>query len=406
MHIRTEGVPLHLKFLADDLIDAIKSGSSTTNVLTHSPTSFRRYVDAQIETMASIPQIIQHPVLLRLFSVLAVALGPLSEQDIQAITDITVFDLKVLPHSIARWFVITDAGSLNEYSFTHPLIAVEFRRALGRMAEDARSTLISYCRSWRRTASVYALRYYPEHLLEAQKLDLQSKDELYHLARNADFSALQAQEAVDLPLRTLQMALRGAMDTDDASGMAEFLLRHAFRVSAFGAESPIAVLNRSGLERAWTLISVFATKHAVLWALLLALLLNRSGRQAEAARWLERLKKQRIAELPLVETLIAAYLLAKLSNDNWPAVEQIYIRLLNDDRRRTLAVWLTQERLYFPATAVARSIRDEKICIETAVNTAESPNRLSKRVRPFTMRHCSNCALLSIPSRNGIAARP
>ncbi|MEQ8758002.1 MAG: hypothetical protein RID09_31400 [Coleofasciculus sp. G1-WW12-02] len=80
--------------------------------------------------------------------------------------------------------------------------------------------------------------------------------ELYELARNQEFVTAQRQhlpEQPDLPLKTVQIALSGAAETDNAGGMAEFLLVHAERVMQVAQESPLDILRLGSIDGALAL---------------------------------------------------------------------------------------------------------------------------------------------------------
>ena len=105
-----------------------------------------------------------------------------------------------------------DSVKSKNYSFAHPLLAQEFKGALGRQASLAEAKLIDYCAKWQELErSDYGLRYYAEHLGLAKRWG-----ELYELARNQEFVTAQRQhlrEQPDLPLKTVQIALSGAVET-------------------------------------------------------------------------------------------------------------------------------------------------------------------------------------------------
>ncbi|NEO32171.1 MAG: hypothetical protein F6K36_17405 [Symploca sp. SIO3C6] len=129
-----------------------------------------------------------------------------------------------MPWQATRWFSIQN----DIYSFAHPLLADEFQGVLGRQAKSAQNQLIDYCVRWQEHHSTYALRYYAEHLGRVKRWE-----ELYKLAHDVEFASTQQQQLPDEPdlsLKTVQIALRGAAETDNAGGMAEFLLLHAERL--------------------------------------------------------------------------------------------------------------------------------------------------------------------------------
>jgi hypothetical protein len=85
--------------------------------------------------------------------------------------------------------------------------------------------------------SMYELRHLPVHLLQAAQIN-----DLYGLARDEDFLAAQTdvlEGEPDAALQTLQAALRGACNLDDAAGVADFLLKYADRMRATQNEPPL-----------------------------------------------------------------------------------------------------------------------------------------------------------------------
>lgn len=166
---KTEGYPLYLRYLSDDMI-AAKTGQDVHATLTRSPRGFSAYVDTQIDLIAETVDL--KPQAGELFSILSVALGTLSADDLQRLTGLTTFGLRSLPWRVTRWFSIQSSPDSPElYSFAHPMLADEFGRALGRQAQQAREKLIEYCRSTWREGNTYALIYLPTHLIQVGAID-------------------------------------------------------------------------------------------------------------------------------------------------------------------------------------------------------------------------------------------
>jgi tetratricopeptide (TPR) repeat protein len=259
-------------------------------VLAQTPKGFKQYVKQQFQQLARLEEIKRHPEVQELFAMLCVALGVLSEDDIQELTNLNVWDLAALPWQATRWFSI----KTGLYSFAHPLLADEFQCVLGRQASSAEGKLIKYCSRWQEHQSRYALRHYSEHLR-----DVKEWEKLYANARDEDFASAQQQQLPDepdLPLKTVQIALLGAADTDDAGVMAEFVLFHAQRLLKTTAqESPLEALRKGSLERALKLADLYEVERCSLWYLLLAWELKDTGRLDEARETLKKLQKK---ELP------------------------------------------------------------------------------------------------------------
>ncbi|MEQ9669204.1 AAA family ATPase [Coleofasciculus sp. G2-EDA-02] len=289
----TGGFPLYLRYLIDELRQAAKKRQDVQGVLRNSPGGFKAYVKEQFRQLAQVEEIKRQREVRELFALLSVALGALSEDDIEELTELNAWDLADLPWQATRWFSIQTGC----YSFAHPLLAQEFKGALGRQAGLAEDKLIDYCAKWQELErSDYGLRYYAEHLGLAKRWQ-----ELYELARNKEFVTAQWQhlpEQPDLPLKTVQIALSGAAETDDAGWMAEFLLVHAERVMQIAKESPLDILRLGSIDGALALAEKFDPQRCVLWYLLLAWELakdaSQDGEKMEQAREiLERLQQQK-----------------------------------------------------------------------------------------------------------------
>jgi hypothetical protein len=229
-----------------------------------------------------------------LFALLSVALGALSEDDIEELTELNAWDLADLPWQATRWFSIQTGC----YSFAHPLLAQEFKGALGRQADLAEAKLIDYCAKWQDNHSSYGLRHYAEHLGKAKRWE-----ELYAIARNPDFASAQQQQLPDepdLPLKTVQAALLGAAEEDKAERMAEFVLIHAHRLGQTNdQESPLDALRSGSLKRAWILADQYEIERCILWYLLLAWELKDEGKLDDAQETLERLHEKELPRLSI-----------------------------------------------------------------------------------------------------------
>jgi tetratricopeptide (TPR) repeat protein len=314
----TEGFPLYLSFLIDELVREVKNAQPTEvdlavdKVLNRSPPTFSKYVEDQYNRLVKEEEKAAESKMELFFALLTVALGPLSGYDIRQLTKLTKGKLKGMPWRVIRWLNIFELpeGKL-AYSFAHPLLASEFRNILEEVPMEAAANLRSYCAQWpRHTQSTYALQYYAQHLKEAKDWG-----SLFGLARDAKFESAQCSRLKgepDLPLRTAQMALLGAAEVDDAAIMVEFLLLHARRLSrALTHESPLRALLRGDLKLAWELADLHSIEPCALWHLLLAWELKENGRLADAHMTLERLQAK---ELPQVSETVADCAVVLLSN--------------------------------------------------------------------------------------------
>jgi hypothetical protein len=307
----TAGFPLYLSYLLGDLKQAVDKENDVQVLLRNTSPNFTEYVKRQFDELADVEGIQQSEKVQGLFTLLSVALGLLSKDDIQKLVGINSFGLSALPWQATRWF-----SRYNDlYGFAHPLLAREFRSAIGDEASIQERKLINYCANWKENNSPYALRYYSEHLLKAKQFE-----ELYELARNEDFADAQRQGIPDepeLPLKVVRLALQGKTQEDKAGGMAEFMLLHAQRVIQITQESPLAALRKGQIERAWVLADHFVLRKSILWQLLLAwALISEAIKDGDklklAQETLKRLQQRELTDLSGWQANYAVYLLGQI----------------------------------------------------------------------------------------------
>ena len=310
----TQGFPLYLNFLTDELSHAAKQKQDIRQLLAQTPKGFENYVKQQLKHLDELD--LPHE-RWQFFALLAVAKGVLEKQDIKAITGMRDRSLRQLHQcwQVTRWMRISEDKL---YAFAHPLLGTTFAAQLGDDAEDALQDLIKYCSQWqeKENQSSYALRYYVEHLR-----DIKQWNKLYELARNEDFTIAQREhlpDRPDLPLNTAQTALLAAADEDKPGEMAEFMLLHARQLLHTTAQdSPLEALRKGSLERALKLADLYEIERCVLWYLLLAWELKDTGRLEQARETLKRLQQKELPRLsshPAIDwqSEYAAYLLAHL----------------------------------------------------------------------------------------------
>ena len=328
----TQGFPLYLRYLTEELSHAAKQGQDVREVLAQTPKGFERYVEQQLRRLDELELPDER---WQFFALLAVAKGVLEKEDVKALTGMRDRQLRQLHLSwqVTRWMRISEGKF---YAFAHPLLATTFAEKLEDEAEDALQDLIDYCARWQEHRSRYALRHYAEHLWDEKRWE-----ELYAIARNEDFAATQQKQLPDEPdlsLKTVQTALLGAADTDNAGAMAEFLLVHARRlVQIAKQESPLDVLRSGSLERALRLADDFyEIERCVLWYLLLAWELKDTGRLEEAHAILKCLQEKELPRLPTRAAIhwqgdFAVYLLTYIFEISKDACTGLHQQLFNDD---------------------------------------------------------------------------
>src|SRR5262249_18760716 len=159
------GLPLYLHYLGQGLSDGVRAGKDPRAILSETPKGFASYVQDQLTRLLGAKDAVQGDAR-RVFALLSVALGPISEEDLEALTGLTALDLCSLPQRMTRWFqrrAQSDGGVT--CAFAHPALAAEFARALGKTARDTEKVLIEYCGKWAEHRSGYALEFLPGHLL-------------------------------------------------------------------------------------------------------------------------------------------------------------------------------------------------------------------------------------------------
>lgn len=347
------GFPLYLRYLIDDLRQAAIKRQDVQAVLKDSPGGFKDYVKEQFRQLAKIEEIKRQREVQELFALLSVALGALSEHDIEHLTSLTAWDLPNLPWQATRWFSIQKGI----YSFAHPLLAQEFCGVLGHQASSAEGKLIEYCAKWEENHSDYVLRHYAEHLRKAKRWE-----ELYKLARDEEFASAQVQKLLDEPdlsLKTVQNALLGAAEEDNPEIMAEFLLLHARLVDS--PESPLEALRSYSLERAWQLADRWEIERCILWYLLLAWELKDEGKLDRARETLDRLQQKSLSCFQIHKAShwqgdYAAYILAHIFEVSEEACIALHRKLFQYNTRYQLCQYLINRERFQTAMEIAEVI--------------------------------------------------
>jgi hypothetical protein len=233
--------------------------------------------------------------------------------------------------------------------------------------------LLAYCGRWPEHTSPYALRHYPAHLYDAAQ-----HTQIYTLARDAVFQQVQRRAfpaEPDLPLLTVQTALRSAADTDQAAPMAEFLLRHARQVSELQQESPLDALRSGNLKRALKLADLTDPERRVLWYLLLAWELYDGGWGEAAAEVLDMLCS---GELPRLDHRkhrnadIGVVLLARLIMLHPERSADLALHLLPDYNRSELGKRLAAEGHMAIALRIANSLISDGYREEVLLSIVEA----------------------------------
>ncbi len=269
-----------------------------------------------------------------LLGTLMVAHGPVARADLLALWPEMEWGFDEVLEAVRRFVVQRaaqpdDGPASGSYALCHPRFqAYLVTHKLPRQMAHYRERLLASCARWPAHQSRYALRHYSTHLYEAKQ-----HTPIYALARDATFR--QAQHRAfpaepDLPLLTVQTALRSAADTDQADLMAAFLLHHAHQVGDLQQERRLDALRAGSLARAHKLADLADPERRVLWYLLLVWELYDSGRGAEAAERLTTLDKRRMPRLGGGQAIIAAALLTHLLGHTPTAVAPLARQIVGD----------------------------------------------------------------------------
>lgn len=375
---RTEGIPLFLKYLIDELLEVAQQGeeSAIRKTLAATPKGFAEYIRQQYQALDRLEDWRSRPHMRQIFYFLTIAKGELSSYDFVKLTGESPVGL---PWRVSRWFKIREIAKSRLFSFAHSTLAHEFAAIpeINENTEESQEKLIEYCANWQEhQKSCYALWHYAEHLSEIKQWE-----KLYELARNKTFAASQQKHLPDEPnlsLKTVQTALLGAAETDNVAGMAEFMLVHARQLLQTTAQdSPLDALRKGYLERAWNLTDLYEIEYRILWYLLLAWELKDTGKFEEARETLKRLQQQ---ELPRLSTNgvkewqseSAAYLLAhvfEVSEDIYTSLEQ---KLFDDRYRCILCANLRNSGNFTAALKTVESIRPESTQVLHLINIAKA----------------------------------
>jgi hypothetical protein len=411
---RTEGIPLFLKYLIDELVQVAKPGeeSAIRNTLAATPKGFANYIRQQYQALDRLEDWSRLE-LQKIFYFLTIAKGELSSKDLVELMDNSP---QRLPWQVSRWFKIRESEDCFLYSFAHPSLAKEFAAlpAINKNTKKSQEELIEYCAKWQEHYSHYALRHYAEHLLDEAlrfRKERRFKDRshksalnLYNLAHNEAFADAQQEELPDepnLPLKTVQMALRGKSETDDAGGMAEFLLVHARRLMQTATqESPLDALREGSLEKAWKLAEQFEIERCILWYLLLAWVLatDATGDNGikQSGETLERLQKKELLRLGNWQDDYAVRLLTYI----WAATEGTFTelskRILDEYDLAILCQNLAKGGNFAAALTTAQQIDDSynraKALIEIAKAQPTAENFATALTTAQQINHSSNRA--------------
>jgi len=188
LHATTEGVPLFLDYVLQDLVTAHAGGmapEALVEQLEDLPAPFTGYAEQQLRRLARRGEAwleFEQP----LFAALVLAYAPLTVvelapvlhgRDDRDIRRAVQRQLEGLVPEVRRWLARhRRADGTTAWSFAHPRLAEIFRVALpaaggGDSLHDARAALVAYGRRWAEPEAAYARAFFPSHLLDAGCVD-------------------------------------------------------------------------------------------------------------------------------------------------------------------------------------------------------------------------------------------
>ncbi|MFA0742630.1 MAG: hypothetical protein DFNUSKGM_002757, partial [Candidatus Fervidibacter sacchari] len=394
LRAKTDGLPLFVRYLIDDLLQAVKEGKSPEKLLERTPSGFSEYVKEQLDELEQSKQIqdLERQVGSRiwdLFALLTVAKGALRQDEVEKLTGFSRRNLKRLTYQVTRWFSIGKTRPSAEmptadeptYAFAHPLLAEEFRKHLGREAKLMEEKLLEWCEGWREHPSPYILRHYADHLYERwwqktfeQKTYFRTPapesqflySKMCQLALDTEFAQSQTLHLPDepnLPLKTVQLALDAAIKLEDAPMMAKLLMEHAKRAQ-IEEETPLQAWRKGHRERALKMATeiIFERDHKLgtLWGLLLAWVAESEGERDWAKRCLDEVRKRwegaKLTGLRYQKRKIAKFLLSEIGQVE--EVVEVSGLVLNDDEKKELATNWASKGFFEQALKVAKGIEN------------------------------------------------
>lgn len=225
---------------------------------------------------------------------------PISLEQVKVIIDISPEPLDlffrhirpVLSEHDSGKYVIFHSG-FREYIFNlHLYHSNKFNRFQG-IITSTNVKLINWCRRWPTHHDNYALNYLVDHLIEI----IDTTDEIYCLATNSDFLIDQKsrlQNGIQAMLHTIQTALKLSIENRKPNRIVEFLFTYLERVEALEKISPLEYLKEGSLIGASTIADIYEPKYCLLWYLLMANFLISLGRQNEAIQILTIWNEKRV----------------------------------------------------------------------------------------------------------------
>lgn len=354
---KTEGFPLYLHYLIDEIIHS--PIEKCASILEQSPSGFSSYVHKQFHNLVNEKNVGNNRKFQELFALLSIAHSALSENDIIEVTEITKWDLQKLPWALKRWFNIIVTHYPPLYSFSHPLLAQEFKRELGDESQRALNSLLNYCSRYQEHKSPYAFHNFTEHLRETQQYE-----KLFALIDNEAFWDIPfetfPEDLLQIISKNFHVALKAAIEINDAGLIAKYLISHAKMLAIIRDKSPSDTLSKDNLQLAWELADLSDYDVSILWYLFLTWELKKSGKLDEANKTLVRLLKRYI---PTSSRIVgwgryAAALLVSIFDISEEMFFQIQQQFFNDHDRFILCEYLSMSGYFEAAKKIVLKIKN------------------------------------------------
>jgi len=377
LHEVTEGFPLYLQYLLEELVETAKTSADLSGALAAVPHGFRDYIRLQWKLLTGAEDVWRSRKLRRLFALMTVGLGPVPRDDLTALTGLTIWDLPQLPWQITRWLSIrSDENHEYTYCFAHRLLATEFKTLLDQKTVKATAdSLLERCASWSEHKSSYPFVHYSEHLWKEKRFET-----LFALAKDHQFRQGQLAALNDLnhPLRTLRFALHAAAEINNASKMAEFSVEHALSLAAFANENPVKLLQANKADRAFRIADLCEPTERLLWYLVLAWELKDRNEHDAAEIALSRLP---LKSVPLVSGVASEEIFKSLSFFlmTEKGLRETIIPLLDDQARRDLGICLARLGDITTPLTLANTIRRPAYRAKVLGEVAVAQEREGKR---------------------------
>lgn len=353
---KTEGFPLYLHYLIDEIIHS--PIEKCASILEQCPSGFSSYVHKQFRNLVNEKNVGNDRKFQELFALLSIAHSTLSENDVIEVTGITKWDLQKLPWSLKRWFNITTHYS-PLYSFSHPLLAQEFKRELGDESQRAQNNLINYCYRYQEHKSPYAFHNFTEHLRETQQYE-----KLFALVDNKAFWAIPfeifPEDLLQIISKNFHVALKAAIEINDAGLIAKYLISHAKMLATIRDKSPSDALSKDNLQLAWELADLSEYDISILWYLFLTWELKKSGKLDEANKTLIRLLNRYVPTSSRIAGWgrYAAALLVSVFDVSEEVFFQIQRRFFSDHDKFILCEYLSISGYFAAAKKIVLEIRN------------------------------------------------